>query len=355
MTITFTAAAAAAGGITWLDVPGLSNGADITLQGPIAIGGSSSPVFATAATLELKSVAIGAGYQLVVSVAGAHLKLTNCTVAPVAAHGATQVTASNGAMLTVKDTAFGGGEFIHAILAEELATVLIERSSFSGFCRSNADRGVVEAASGASLTLRSSVLANNILGTLGVALKAHGGASLALEASTLYDNEGTTLLLGLMGGAGLYCNGASTACRVHNSVVWDDRGFPPGPRVAAVNSAVAIVTYSDIKGGGWPGASNIEADPGFSGLVFPNFLPGVNLADKGDPIPDLANPLDFAGNARVQGAAQDIGAFEAAPSTRKQCGGSMRVGVGVGVGFGVWGWIWRLKRRRHQGKAAPPC
>jgi hypothetical protein len=344
MTITFTPEAAAAGDITWSGVPPLGNGAVITIQGPASgfatIGGSAFvPSFTFTGssgppTLELKNITVAGSHQLAVDAAGAHLKLTDCTVGPSAVN-IFRVAASNVALLTVKRTAFNGGE-ARAISAQLGATVLVERSSFSYYTDAGSS-WVLEAASGASLTLRSSVVANNALyGTVGGAIKASGGASLILEASTLYQNWGGSYGLsgfGFMSSAGLLCTDASTTCTVHNSVVWDELDPFPVSRVSAVNSATATVTYSNIKGGGWAASpSNIEADPGFSKLIFPSYLPGVNLTDKGDPTKDPANPLDFAGNARFQGAAQDIGAFETPSGER--CGVS---GVGCGVGGGGWG------------------
>jgi hypothetical protein len=184
--------------------------------------------------------------------------------------------------------------------------VLVERSSFSGFTATGTGGFlcfVLEAASTASLTLKSSVVANNIFGSFGSALRVSGSASLTLEASTLYENIGTAVL-------GVWCTGSST-CTVRNSVVWDTSILSPA-RVWGDSTTVLTVTYSDIKADSWGSTfSNIQLDPGFSGAQFPNFLPGINLIGKGDPNKDPANPLDFAGNERVQGATQDIGAFEA--------------------------------------------
>jgi hypothetical protein len=228
--------------------------------------------------------------------------------------GARTVTGTGGPAQTGFKALTVGGAYVH---------VDVSRSLFSAFSTAAAPAigaWALEASSGASLTLRSSVVASNAMGTIGGALKASDGVSLFLEASTVYNNTGGDGgLISPLRGAGLFCAGAATTCRVHNSVVWDDNSAT-SPRVADDGATTPTVTFSDVKGGGGAATSNIEADPGFSGRIFPNFLPGVNLIDKGDPTKDPANPLDFAGNARVQGAAQDIGAFEVDPSTGERCG-----------------------------------
>ena len=109
-----------------------------------------------------------------------------------------------------------------------------------------------------------------------------------------------------------------------NSILWDG-----GDEIFNEDNSAITITYSDVQGG-WPGESNIDADPCF---VQPGYwdtngtpedanddvwvdgdyhlLPDSPCIDAGDPnyIPE-PNETDLDGNPRVNGGRIDMGAYE---------------------------------------------
>jgi len=77
-------------------------------------------------------------------------------------------------------------------------------------------------------------------------------------------------------------------------------------------SGPASVSYSDVQHG-WPGEGNIDADPLFIGGRDLHLQPGSPCIDAGNSTA-VTEPHDLDGNARVQGAAVDMGAYEVAPA-----------------------------------------
>jgi parallel beta-helix repeat protein len=112
-------------------------------------------------------------------------------------------------------------------------------------------------------------------------------------------------------GEGIYCSGWSQPGHgliISNSIVWGNSGAD-GPDIAG---SAPIVSYSNVEGG-YPGTSNIDADPLF---VYPDagdyhLTSGSICIDYGDPdylLDDSQTDID--GEPRMMGCRVDIGADE---------------------------------------------
>ncbi len=101
----------------------------------------------------------------------------------------------------------------------------------------------------------------------------------------------------------------SDAGTVINCIVWSDEFIPPGiPQI----SGSCVVTYSDVMGG-FAGEGNIDIDPLFVSSGDFHLQPGSACIDGGNNsgIPSGVT-TDLDGNARIQGIAVDMGAYERA-------------------------------------------
>jgi len=105
-------------------------------------------------------------------------------------------------------------------------------------------------------------------------------------------------------GGGIYSESAPV--EIINSILWDNAPNELGGSF--------LVSYSDIKSGGWPGAGNINLDPLFVGsgdypYALQNDSPCVNTG-----IPDTTGlnlpEFDLAGNPRLYGGRIEMGAYE---------------------------------------------
>jgi len=117
-----------------------------------------------------------------------------------------------------------------------------------------------------------------------------------------------------------------------NTIMWGNQAGTGGPHVYLQGtSSKTVVRSCDVGGSGFDGTDgNIDADPLFvseSGTLDLHLKSGSPCIDKGgnaDIAPDAldldadgnlteASPFDLDGQARIQGASVDIGAYDRAP------------------------------------------
>jgi len=164
----------------------------------------------------------------------------------------------------------------------------VERSVFTGQLGS----AVLSSDNGSTISVVNSLFTKNGHGAGGTS-----NSAIELVNCTLYANAQS-------GGATLTTDGVNDAVVMRNTIVWDTSplGFA-GP----VNTITA--QYSAIRGG-WPGAGNIQADPRFTNAAVGNLTLQLTSPCIDAGVHDGAPPQDFDGNARPQGLAVDMGAFE---------------------------------------------
>jgi hypothetical protein len=133
---------------------------------------------------------------------------------------------------------------------------------------------------------------------------------LHLTNCTIADNSSAVTDPYSWHGGGVYCGyGYAT---ITNCVLW-------GNRPAEVYLPGSGVTYCDVKGG-WPGAGNVDADPGFAFSNDYHLIAGSPCIDAGTNVPpDGLTDVDLDGQWRpVDGDADglhtaDMGAYEFDP------------------------------------------
>lgn len=227
------------------------------------------------------------------------------------ANGATGVAGTPGGGLRVSSPAQSGA-------------LVIERCRFVGnragggggglayLVTSTASPGVPE------FVVRDSLFVGNEAGQTGGAMdlrvfRPPGTAAFRIERCTVADNVSGSD----GGGAGVHA--ARSALTVRNSVVWGNLG-PEGAaaQIGLGAASSAEVGYSCVEGG-FAGAGNITADPGFVADGSYRLTPGSACVDAGDSGPD-APATDLGGRARLVNAVRadtglgcpviDLGAFE---------------------------------------------
>jgi hypothetical protein len=210
-------------------------------------------------------------------------------------------------------------------------------STFNGN-QSTMNGGGIQSAS-PSLYIINSRLTNNVADLLGGAVlmlyadqqpamfvncimdnnTTYAGATVSIHGTLATKFVNTTIINNT--GPGLYLEGwEGQQVQVLNSIVWGNSTIP-----ISVNGDLDVdVRFSDIEGG-WEGEGNINADPQIifnqetimihvnspcidiaSNEVLPN--DALDLDEDGNFSEPL--PVDFYGEARIQGAAVDMGSFE---------------------------------------------
>jgi hypothetical protein len=173
------------------------------------------------------------------------------------------------------------------------------------------------------------------------------GGSEALYAETAWSRPGTLVadhvtVIGDGNGTAMNAysdvSGATTSITVTNSVI---RNFAKLTSRWAGSGGTANIalSYSDAhaatNGDTGPGAVTFGAgmvdlaDPGFVSLADPRPLAGSALIDAGDPAAP-ASAVDLAGNPRLSGPRQDMGAYEYQQPVVVQSGGGASGGGGGG-------------------------
>ncbi len=112
-------------------------------------------------------------------------------------------------------------------------------------------------------------------------------------------------------GGGIYVRSSPYAdtLGITNTIVRDNQA-PTSPEIADAGG-VALVTYSDIKGG-WPGAGNIDADPLFveAAVGDLHLTHDSPCKDSGTSAAPAWPSLDFEGDSRSADDGTDMGADE---------------------------------------------
>jgi hypothetical protein len=136
----------------------------------------------------------------------------------------------------------------------------------------------------------------------------NGGGVFVSSSSPIVTNCSLTRNSALAGGSGIY-NGFFASPIVTNSIVWGNTGS----EILGDMTSGPIVTYSDVLGG-YVGAGNLNVDPLFVNALTGDLRlqAGSFAIDAGDTSASglVGITTDLLGNARLQNARVDLGAFE---------------------------------------------
>ncbi|MCC5942355.1 MAG: BspA family leucine-rich repeat surface protein [Balneolaceae bacterium] len=218
----------------------------------------------------------------------------------------------------------GGGIFISGVVAS------ITNSVFSGNDSGNSGGGIA-LGSGTNLTLAGSLLSGNIANN-GGGLHNNGSTS-TLTNVTIAGNRAS------FGGGGL-SNLNNSNPILTNVILWGNRAEGGGDQIdnSGAGTNIPEISYSLIEDSGGSGAwdtdlgsndgNNLDADPGFTDprtagpddptsdgdftvlASSPVINAGLTPADLSIFPGGPGDPIDLAGNPRVDGAAIDMGAYE---------------------------------------------
>jgi hypothetical protein len=172
----------------------------------------------------------------------------------------------------------GGGVSIDYELSDGSSTLAIERSSINGNTAN--EGGGVFISAGHEVHLTRCVIAGNEAKVAGGAAVVNG--ELSIINCTITDNTAPS-------SGGIRSSAGSTT--LASSIVWGNASIGATGTLAA--------TYSDVEGG-WPGESNINADPLFADAPNGDYrlLWGSPCINTGDP----NSPLDPGGTRADMGA-----------------------------------------------------
>ncbi len=184
-----------------------------------------------------------------------------------------------------------------------------------------------EAGSGGGLySLESSATLVNVLFTNNFAV--NGGAAFIDNGSPTFINVTLTGNLANLFGAGLF-NTSGSSPVLQNAIIWENTGLF-GISNVYNDDALQVISFSLIQesGGsadwdsdfGTDAGNNFDANPAFADAPSGDFRlasgsPGINAGNSqvtysAFPVDRNENPIDLQGNARFQGSAVDLGAFE---------------------------------------------
>jgi len=228
---------------------------------------------------------------------GSSPTVTNCTFRGNSATGDGGAMANwQGSRPTVSHCTFSGnsassgGAIFNMLLAESTVT----NCTFSG----NSGSAIFNRIDGGSTVTNCTFSGNS-----GAGIFNGGDSGSAVTNCTFSGNSG----------AGIQ-NAANGLATVTNCILWSDSG---GEILGAEGSF--NVTYSDVQGG-YGGVGNIDADPLLVNAAGGDFhlQPGSPCIDKGNSAAVPAGvTTDLDGNARIQGAAVDMGAYESSYKVKK--------------------------------------
>ncbi len=158
------------------------------------------------------------------------------------------------------------------------------------------------------LTLKNCTFIANQAGMYGAGMSSNR-CDLVLTNCTFVANSAQK-------GNALAFNGGRSIVELRSCIIWDDTEPTWNRDYSEID-----VLYSNVSGG-WPGESNIEANPQFVDADGPDNIPGTEdddlrltplspCVDSGDPdyVPDPGE-TDFDGNRRVIGGRIDMGTYE---------------------------------------------
>jgi predicted outer membrane repeat protein len=168
----------------------------------------------------------------------------------------------------------------------------IEHSVFRG---NEAENGGAVHLREATPHISDSLFVNNTARGYGGVLVATEGGTASLVHCTLVDNHAERF------GVAATRDGAAGAVTFTNSILWDNGTSPLDQGVE--------VRYSNVQGGA-PGSTNLDADPRFVDPSVGDYrlLPDSPSIDAGVAEGEASDDLD--GQARPQGRAVDLGAYE---------------------------------------------
>ena len=145
------------------------------------------------------------------------------------------------------------------------------------------------------------------------------------DGGAMYNREASPNVVNctFSGNSSPYYGGAmnstyNSRAKVTNCILWGDSAEWEGPEIydfGGTDPSITTVTYSDVQGG-WGGTGNKNANP-----LFSNAAAGDYHLKSGSPCIDAGNnaavpsgiTTDFEGDARIMGAAVDMGADEFLP------------------------------------------
>jgi len=132
-----------------------------------------------------------------------------------------------------------------------------------------------------------------------------GGIACHQLSQPAITNNTITANVAATSGGGIYAPDAAPV--VTNTILWNNQA-PNGAQISGNN---VVVTSCNVEGG-WPGTGNIDADPLFVDAAGGDFhIPFTSpCKDGGDDLAPWLPATDPDGNARVFGAAADMGADE---------------------------------------------
>ncbi len=113
-------------------------------------------------------------------------------------------------------------------------------------------------------------------------------------------------------GGGIFYFGQNGTRTIANSILWDNRA-QIGSEILVHSGPAPSVTYTDVKGGGFSGAGNKNADPKFCSASANNYhltaSPGISpCINSGNNTGVSSTDLD--GHVRVVGGTVDMGCYE---------------------------------------------
>ncbi len=174
-----------------------------------------------------------------------------------------------------------------------------EYTVLSGFVIRNGGNTAFGYGGGIDIFESSPTITNNLI----INNDADAGGGIACDGSSPIIINNTIVDNTAFDGAGIYCLNTNSPY-VANTILWDNNGAE-----IDLDNASITVEYSDIEGG-YTGTGNINADPLFLDAAGADYhlQAGSPCIDSGIYTSAVLNDID--GNARPQGAAYDIGAYE---------------------------------------------